>query len=305
MRAHFLLSLSALALLAACAGGGPGPTAPTIPDGKFERYDTDHAPLSRVRRTLAAPAGYQKADNDALAQFDSKGSGPDGYLDLMKQYGDTQDPNKFVIEAIATVDGSGKANRLVRLTVDNIRLVPGAKDIAIAQTDDNLGQYFFRGKSFAWVTIADGPLLSGSHSGDGLVDLMVDFKNGTASIDLRTEKSGTSDIEIHLKGQNLTFNVETGVISNFDPQTGTVASNVDISVKHPSLGVDGTINGRVEGTVGGTPAWSNGEHGLTTSGQFTGSGDAKFEDTTAPVVIDGIWFGTGPANSGPGAGDGS
>jgi hypothetical protein len=141
------------------------------------------------------------------------------------------------------------------------------------------GQYYFRGASFAWVTIDDGPLLSGSHS-NGLENLMLDFDKGTASIDLRTEASGKSAVEIGLHAKNLPFDVVTGAYGG----------KTTIQVRNPDADETYALNGRLRGNVGGSPTYADGKHQMTTSGLYTATG----RDQGHKLQVDGVYFGKDP-----------
>ncbi|RRH78222.1 hypothetical protein [Falsigemmobacter faecalis] len=215
-----------------------------------------------------------------LAAFDSTGRGPEGYANLMKDLAGAYDPREMVLEVIAELNQDGtKAARLIRVTADQSLLENEKNGRLVAET----GQFHFRGQALAWVTIDNGPLLSGHHP-EGLVNMSVDFASQTANINLRTENSLTSEVEVKLEAENLPFNIRTGAFG------GAVVMQVGTD----TLGRSGDIPGHLRGNVGGTPVWTNSIHDLTTSGLFTGAGTTRFggdDKTPKDVRIDGMWFG--------------
>lgn len=272
---HLVISLIAAAMLSGCGGGG----GTALPPGKdvdtpeFETYRNAHDGKNRVRSKIAVTPGEQETLND----FDSPAGGPAGYLSMIDEtpYGD-----KMRVEVIAEVDtGTGKATRLLRLTADQSEFVNERGGQLIEAT----GKYYFRGENYAWATIDDGPLLSG-HSAGGLVNLELDFGAQTASINLRTENSATSDVEITLVGTDMPFNI----------RTGAYGGDVTIAVRTSTMDLGGTIDGSLRGNVGGTPGYTNDQHGLTTTGLYTGSGTLTDTAGDHTVTVDGIFFGRDP-----------
>lgn len=212
----------ALAMLAGCGGGGGGTD---LPPGKgvdvaaFETYQTKHNQRNRVRSRITVTEAEQKA----LDAFDSPAGGPAGYLSLIDLTG-TPYAQHMTIEVIASVGpDTGKATRLLRLTADQSQFVNERNGKLI----EAKGKYYFRGESFAWVTIDDGPLLSGHHA-QGLENLVLDFDAQTASISLRTGTDNGSETWIELRGENLPFNI----------RSGAYGGDVSIAVRHPALGGD-------------------------------------------------------------------
>ncbi|MCL4066228.1 hypothetical protein M3484_06570 [Pseudomonas sp. GX19020] len=267
----------ALAMLAGCGGGGGGGT--DLPPGKgvdvaaFETYQTQHNGRNRVRSRISVTG----AEQQVLNAFDSPAGGPAGYLNLI-DLTDTPYARDMTIEVIAEVgSGTGKATRLLRLTADQSQFVNERNGRLI----EAKGKYYFRGETFAWVTIDDGALLSGHHA-QGLENLVLDFDAQTASISLRTGTENGSETWIELRGENLPFNI----------RTGAYGGDVSIEVRHPVL--EGAIAGSLRGNVGGTPGYSNGQHGMTTSGLYTGSGTLTSDQGSHEVSVDGVFFGRDP-----------
>ncbi len=271
--------LMALALtLAACGPGGtfnpddPNPQPPIV--GKpvitpaFEDYTTTHNNRNRIR--LSRTADADSTDLAAIAAFDSGNApSPAAYKDLV-----ARNNAQMTIQVLAKIAADGTtAERLLRLSVDQIPLKHD-KQQAIT------GQYYFRGASFAWVTIDNGPLLSGSHP-EGLTNLMLDFDRGTASIDLRTEVGATSGVEIGISAQNLPFNVVSGAYG------GTVQINVRDPNDNSKLY---DVTGSLRGNVGGDASYTDSKHGLSTSGLFTATGT----DQGADIRVDGVYHGSDP-----------
>lgn len=249
-------------------GGKPPVTGNTVTTPAFEDYTTAHNNRNRIR--LSRTASADSADLAAIAAFDAGNPpSPAAYKNLV-----SINDAKMNIEVLAKMAGDGSGpERLLRLTVDHIPLKTD-------KTKAITGQYHFRGASFAWVTIDNGPMLSGSHQ-QGLTNLMLDFDRGTANIDLRTEVSGSSSVEIGLSAKDLPFNVVTGAYGG----------NVQIDVRNPN---DASklynIDGSLRGNVGGDPAYTDSKHGLSTSGIFTATGT----DQGSTITIDGIYHGIDP-----------
>lgn len=269
--------LLAMALtLSACGPGGdayvnagkPPATGNAVTTPAFEDYPTAHNNRNRIR--LSRTASADSTDLAAIAAFDAGNPpSPAAYKNLV-----AINDAKMTIEVLAKIASDGSsAERLLRLTVDQIPLKTD-------KTKAITGQYYFRGASFAWVTIDNGPLLSGSHQ-QGLTNLVLDFDRGIANIDLRTEVSGSSNVEIGLSAKDLPFNVVTGAYG------GTV----QINVRNPN---DATklynVDGSLRGNVGGDPAYNDSKHGLSTSGIFTATGN----DQGSSITVDGVYHGIDP-----------
>lgn len=274
---HFCAA-SLLALLAGCSGGGGGAVSPPPPEGRpvgsgpFETYRTQHNGFQRVRADRAQPG-----DAAVLAQFDDADpADPAGYRNLIA-LAEADYASQMTIEVIAQVDteNGGAPTRLLRLTADQAPF-DNVRDGALVTAS---GQYFFKGQSFAWVTIDDGPLLSGQHS-EGLENLMLDFDRGTADIDIRTEVSDRSQVEIGLRARGLPFDVVSGAY-------GGAAT---IRVRNPDVTETLRIDGHLRGNVGGSPTYQDGTHGMTTSGLYTATGT----DGGRVVTVDGVYVGRDP-----------
>ncbi|CAM3331008.1 viral aspartic protease [Paracoccus nototheniae] len=283
MTTRSLFAASALALLTACGGSGGGggsetPVTPPPPEGRpvgtgpFEAYQTQHNGFSRTRMDRSRPG-----DAAVLAAFeDGNPAGPAGYRDLIALT-EAQYAGQMTIEVIAEVDprNGNRATRLLRLTADQAPF----ENLRDGELVTAGGQYFFKGESFAWVTIDDGPLLSGRHS-EGLENLMLDFDRGTADIDIRTEVSARSDVEIGLQARGLPFNVVTGAYGGA----------TTISVRNPDVAETYDIPGYLRGSVGGSPTYRDDRHGMTTSGLYTATG----RDGGHRVTVDGVFVGADP-----------
>src|SRR5690606_27206836 len=103
-------------------------------------------------------------------KFD-RGDSPAGYRNLMADVAGLYERQDMVLEVIAELDTKGtKAARLIRVTADQSLLQNEKNGRLVAET----GKFHFRGQAFAWVTIDQGPMLSGHHP-NGLVDMSVDF----------------------------------------------------------------------------------------------------------------------------------
>lgn len=289
------LCLPLILSLAACGGGGGGTATPGVPlpagaevkDGPFTTYRTspgagyDVGPQNRVLRNLALADQGSRAFSDAevLAEFDTTGTGPAGYRNLMADVAGQYARSDMILEVIAEVGPGNKPNRLIRITADQSLLKNDQGGYAVSPD----GEFFFRGHALSWVTIDNGPLLEGRHE-QGLVNMSVNFAKQTANIELRSNSYAPSEVELTLIAKDLPFNVRTGAFGG----------DVTMQVGTTALGRSGDIAGQLRGNVGGDPVWTNGTHGLTTSGLFTGSDTVVFENGGAaakPVVVDGIWFG--------------
>lgn len=217
------------------------------------------------------------ADAAVLAKFeDSDPADPVGYRNLIARSEALSEGN-MVVEVIAAVDAGngGKATRLLRLTADQAPF----ENVQNGRLIDASGRYHFRGQSLAWVTIDDGPLLSGRHD-RGLESLVLDFDAGTASIDIRTEVSANSDVEIGLRAGALPFDVVSGAYGG----------GVTINVQNPDVTETYSIDGHLRGNVGGRPGYRDNLHSLTTSGLYRASGT----DGGTAVTVDGVFMGVDP-----------
>lgn len=265
-------------VLSACGGGGNGGGSPVLPDpvpvenGPFQTYQTDHNKFSRVRMNYATAA-----DAPVVAKFeDGNPADPVGYRNLIAR-NEALYEGKMVIEVLAEVDtgNGGKAKRLLRLTADQAPF----ENVRNGRLIEASGKYHFRGQSLAWVTIDDGPLLSGHHD-RGLESLVLDFDAGTASVDIRTEVSNKSEVEIGLKAAGLPFDVVSGAYG------GAVTINVD----NPDVTETYSIDGHLRGSLGGRPGYRDNVHGLTTSGLYRAHGS----DNGTAVTVDGVFMGVDP-----------
>ncbi|MGO4909797.1 viral aspartic protease [Pseudorhodobacter sp. W20_MBD10_FR17] len=269
-------AITCFALLSGCGGGGTSVT--TLPDGAvvstpaFDTYTTDDTGFSRVRYDKST-----SADASIIAQFeDADWSSPEGYKSLIT-LSDALYAGSVTIEVLAqiTTDGGTETTtRILRLTADQTPFLNEQNGELIAAT----GKYYLRGQNFVWATIGGGDLLSGSNS-DGLENLVLDFDTQTASINLRATASGTS-----------TLSTEITAVSLFNIRTGAYGGDITVKVKVPGSITDHNIYGSLRGNIGGTPAYTNSLHGMTTSGLYTATGTVDGVD----VSVDGVFFGTDP-----------
>jgi hypothetical protein len=266
-----------LLFVAACSGGGglSSPQQPVNPpvivnvpkNPAFETYVTDDTELNRV---LADK--YLPGDAEIHQQFeDSDPASPAGYRSIIELQ-DSIYKGDVRVEVIAQVpeNGDDVATRLLRLTADQAQLeqVPGTT-----------GRYFLRGDNFAWVTIDDGPLLSGSSS-QGLENLVLDFDKGQADINLRTGVAGLSVVRTEIDVKGLPFDVRNGAFGG----------PITVTVHDPDSPAIYAIMGTLRGNVGGTPAYTDSTHGLSASGLYTAIGTSSGSE----IRVDGAFAGIDP-----------
>lgn len=270
------LCFGVLAQLAACSGSGSSelpapPTGKSVESGPFESYTAQHSGFQRVRMDRSRPR-----DAAAIAAFeDSDPADPAGYRRLIDSAARDY-AGRVQIEVIAQIGANDDApTRLVRLTTDQAPL-QNLRDGALITTG---GRYFFRGQSFAWATIDEGPLLSGQHD-QGLENLILDFGRGTADVNIRTEVSDRSQVEISLQARGLPFDVVTGAFGG----------NATIRVRNPDVTETYRVPGHLRGNAGGSPTYTDGVHGMTASGLYT----ARGEDGGHRVTVDGVFIGRDP-----------
>ena len=267
-----------LVLIAACGGGG-GTALPPLPDGvpvetpAFESYVTEHNGFSRVRLDRSTPG-----DAAILAAFeDADPADPAGYRNLVTLnealYG-----GRMNVEVIAQVDdGTGPVQRLLRLTADQSPFLNEEAGQLVAAT----GTFYLRGHNFSWVSIDDGPILSGNDP-RGLVNLALDFDNETATLDLRTGVDDLSQVRTEIIATGLPFNI----------RTGAYGGDVLITVWDPDSPDILSADGSLRGTVGGSPTYANDLHGLSTAGLYTTEGiDAE---TGRRLSVQGAFVGIDP-----------
>ncbi|MDR7127166.1 viral aspartic protease [Pseudotabrizicola sp. 4114] len=265
-----------LVLLGGCGGGAGEPTPPpaaAVTTPAFESYSRNDNGFSRIRRDNSTPA-----DAAIIAQFeDSDPASPAGYRNLIA-LSDAQYDGKVTIEVLAQVDGSGGKEtvvRVLRLTADHTPFRNEQNGQLVSAT----GTYYLRGQNFVWATIDGQPVRSGSDS-NGLVDLVLNFDTQTANINLRTGVSGTSDIRTEVVGTQLPFNI----------RSGAYGGDITVQVWDPNSSVIFAIDGSLRGNIGGTPAYANDLHGMTTSGVYTAAGTVE----GTAVQVDGVFVGTDP-----------
>lgn len=266
--------------LTACGGGGGGGSdASSLPEGatvstpEFETYKNSHNSYDRVRLLKAAG----DTDTAVLAQFDSTGSGPDNFKNLIALT-DSAYTNAMTIEVIAETNEDGTPKRLLRLTADETPFTNTSGNTLVTAT----GTYYFRGENYAWVQIGDGGLLSGNQKAAGLVNLALNFDTGTASINLVTGVNAEtgSEVRTEVVGTDMPFNIVSGAYGGA----------VTVQVWNPDSSDIYGLSGTLRGNVGGSPTYSDGQHNMTTSGLYTASGTS--EGTS--VSVDGVYYGKDP-----------
>lgn len=275
--AHRAVLLAALGLLAACGGGGalpPLPAGAEVDVPGFETYTTDHNGFARVRRDDSRPE-----DAPILAQFeDADPADPAGYRSLIA-LNDELYRGRVVLEVLAQVaEGDGApVTRLLRLTADTEPFRNEQNGRLAAAS----GQFHLRGQNFAWVTIDDGPVLSGQDQ-RGLTDMVLDFDSQTASLSLRTGVGPESQVRTEIQAQDLPFNIRTGayggemLVTVWDPDGPDVLET----------------GGVLRGSVGGSPTYAGGQHGLSTGGLYLAEGED--EATGRRLRIHGAFAGLDP-----------
>lgn len=275
MRHVFALMLGPV-LVAACMGGG---TTPPLPDGRpvdtpaFETYVTQHNGFSRVRLDHTTPD-----DATVIAGFeDADPADPAGYRNLIALnealYG-----GRMTIEVIARTDSdTGPVQRLLRLTADQSPF----NNVQAGQLVAASGTFYLRGHNFTWVSIDDGPILSGSDQ-RGLVDLVLDFDTETASLNLRTGVGDGSEVRTEIIAVDLPFNI----------RTGAYGGDVLISVWDPDSADILTADGSLRGNLGGSPTYANNLHDLSSSGLYMAEGVDTATGRT--LWVNGVFMGVDP-----------
>jgi hypothetical protein len=266
---------AALALvLAGCGGGGPAPTGKEVNTPAFTSYTTDHNGYSRIRKDNSDPA-----DAAVIAEFeDSDPATPAGYRELI-QLADAHYTGSMTIEVIAEVadvGGTEKTKRILRLTADQAPFENVKNGKLVTAT----GTYYLRGQNFAWVSLDGGDLLSGQKTDGGLVTMELNFDTQTVNLILRTDVEAGSEVTTLITANNLPFNIVTGAYGG----------DVTIEVTDPNAALTYAIDGSLRGNVGGSPTYSGGTHGMTTSGLYTATGT----DQGVTVTVDGVYYGTDP-----------
>jgi hypothetical protein len=262
--------------LLGCGGGGGGaPLAPgaDVTTPAFESYSRNDNGFKRVRRDYST-----SADAAVIAQFeDSNPSDPAGYRNLIA-LADKAYVGKMSIEVLAQVEtsaGKETVKRVLRLTADQIPFENEKNGKLVSAT----GTYYLRGQNFVWTKIGTKDIRSGSDS-NGLVDLVLNFDTQTANINLRTGVTGSSDIRTEVAAKDLPFNI----------RSGAYGGGITLQVWDPDSSTIYAIDGSLRGNIGGTPAYANSQHGMTTSGVYTAQGVVGGTAVTA----DGVFFGTDP-----------
>lgn len=268
MARHPLWLMFALLGLAACGGGSsavapdrvittPAFTTPALVAGQNS---------IRLDRSVAG-------DSAVLADFDNPAvADPTGYRKLIT-LSEAAYASKVNIEVIAAVSGpdGSVTNRLLRLTTRQGELIP-----TTSTAKDPDGVYWFKGESFAWASVDGGPPISGYHA-TGLETLKIDFKQGLASIDLRTENSLTSGVEVTLVANDLPFNVTSGAFGG----------DITLQVRFRDDPTVAVANGSLRGNIGGEEKFVEDIHQMVAGGLYTATGTADGKS----IRVDGAFVG--------------
>jgi len=275
-----LFAVLGLLLVSACGGGSVSlPPPPPLPPGasvETPAFETDvigHDGYARVR------LDHSRAEDAAvLAAFDGGDpSDPAGYRNLIALnealYG-----GRMIIEVVAQVDtDDGTVQRLLRLTADQSPF----RNEEAGRLVTASGTFFLRGHNFSWVSIDDGPVLSGADP-RGLVNLVLNFDTGTATLDLRTGVEAGSSVRTEIVAHNLPFNI----------RTGAYGGNVQIAVWDPDSPDVLLVDGSLRGSLGGRPSFADGRHDLSTSGLYMADGIDPA--TGRRLRVDGVFMGVDP-----------
>ncbi|MDB5666445.1 viral aspartic protease [Cypionkella sp.] len=275
-----ITAMLSLTLLIGCGGGGGGQNstslaaaAADVKTAAFSTYVRDDNGFNRVRRDYS-----KKADAAVIAQFEDKNPrDPAGYRNLIA-LSDANYRGKMTVEVLAQVQTTGgkeTVKRVLRLTADQIPFKNEKNGRLIAAK----GTYYLRGQNFVWVGAGGRPIRSGSDR-NGLVDLVLNFDKQTANINLRTGVSGKSNIRTEVVAKGLPFNI----------RSGAYGGAITVQVWDPNSSTISAIDGSLRGNIGGTPAYANNKHGMTTSGVYTAQGTLGGK----PLTVDGVFVGTDP-----------
>ena len=267
-----LIALLSLALVG-CGTTPSPPAAPPLPVPRavqvpgFETYVTDHNGFSRVRRTYGPPDGAS-----GMAPRD-----PAALRSLI-----TPDPALYAghveVEVLAELaTEGGPVSRLVRLTVDQTPFTNLRDGGVIAAS----GLFYLRGANYTWVTVDDGPVLSGQ-SQRGLEHMVLDLDNQSVSLILRTGVDEHSQVRTDLVAEGLPLDILTGAFG------GDVAMQVWVDGNPATIRAEGSLRGQ----LGGTPEYGPGRHEMSTSGLYFGEGTDPV--TGRHVRLDGLFLGRDP-----------
>lgn len=253
--------------LAACDNGAnPIPPNPPVVTPAFS------TPALAAGENAIRLDRSQAGDSAVLAAFDDATvADPTGYRRLVT-LSEAAYASKVNIDVIAAVSGPGGAvtDRLLRLTTSQPTLVQDSN-----YRPEN-GQYWFKGESFAWASVDGGPPISGYQS-TGLESLMIDFKKGLASINLRTENNATSGVEITLKADNMPFNISSGAFGG----------DINLQVRYRDNPMVVQAAGSLRGNIGGEEKFVDSAHQMVASGLYTATGTADGKTTR----VDGAFVG--------------
>lgn len=182
------------------------------------------------------------------------------------------------VEVLAEVTGgTGAPARLVRLTADQSPFVNQRDGSVIAAS----GRFYLRGAHYAWVTVDDGPLLSGQ-SQRGLEHMVIDLDTQSVTLNLRTGVDADSQVRTELLAEGLPLNILTGAYG------GNVAMQVWVDGAPEILRAQGSLRGQ----LGGSPEYGPGRHEMSTSGLYFGDGTDSA--TGRRVRLDGLFAGRDP-----------
>lgn len=248
----------------------PAAARPVVTPG-FETYVTDHIGFSRVRRSYAPGAAAMAAAASPSA------ASPAALRSLV-----ALDPSLYQgftdVEVMAEVAGpDGPVTRLVRLTVDQAPFSNERGGAPIAAT----GMFYLRGAHYTWVTVDDGPVLSGQ-SQRGLEHMVLDFDRESVSLILRTGVDAQSQVRTDLVAEDLPLDVVSGAFG------GAVAMRVWVEGTPEILTAEGSLRGQ----LGGSPEYGTGRHEMSTSGLYFGEGTDPASGRH--VRLDGVFVGRDP-----------
>lgn len=254
----FRFSLGAVfgLLLSGCSGSGPvaePPVGTAIETPGIEGYVTNHNGYTRAVTDLTTT----RADAAVLRQFDTTGSGPEGYRSIISNIEQRYRDN-MSIEVIAEIaDGSDQVTRILRITADQAPF----DNLDNANQPVASGQYFFRGVAEVYAVVDGGALQRGVGE---LQNMIVDFDTQTVSIDLRTPLAGDSQIETEISVTGVPLNIVNGTFGGEITMTSRLTAE-DVL----------TSTGYLRGNLAGSEqALRDHLESLTTSGVFQVGSDS-------------------------------
>ncbi len=276
---HLLGAVAVLAL-AACGGGSSVTSLPpegaNIDTPRFtEVYQNSHDQRNRIRRTVATDA----RDGTILQQFE-RNIAPASYRNLIA-LNDAAYEDSMTLEVVAEVTGGAgqeRVLRVLRLTADQAPFTP----VAVNELADGEGLFFFRGGTEVYTTLPDGTFV---RSVGELVNLKLDFRSETATIDLRTPS---------MAGQVEQIRTELQATVPFNIQTGTFGGAIDMNYYAPGTTKPVAVGGELRGNVHATAQMLRQDvEKMTTSGLYTAGGAGD------PMTAEGIFWGKHPNTFAP------